>query len=59
MKLDEIKEIANQHNIKAGKMKKIDLVRSIQQAEKNDVCFETGKSNNCGQDGCLWREDCG
>ena len=58
MKLDEIKEIAKQHNIKVGKMKKADLVRAIQQAENNDICFETGQSNTCGQDSCLWREDC-
>ena len=58
MKLDEIKEIAKQHNIKVGKMKKADLVRAIQQAEINDVCFETGQAGTCGQAACLWREDC-
>lgn len=58
MKLDEIKEIAKLHNIKVGKMKKADLVRAIQQAENNNVCFETGQAKNCGQDACLWREDC-
>jgi hypothetical protein len=58
MKLDEIKEIAKQHNIKVGKMKKADLVRAIQQAENNEVCFETGKAESCGQDACLWQEDC-
>jgi Rho termination factor, N-terminal domain len=58
MKLDEIKKIANQLNIKASKMKKADLVRAIQQAENNEVCFETGNANNCGQGVCLWREDC-
>jgi hypothetical protein len=58
MKMNEIKEIAKQHNIKVGKMKMADLVRAIQQAENNDVCFETGKSNNCGQDACSWRDDC-
>ncbi len=58
MKLDEIKEIAKQHNIKAGKIKKSELVRAIQQAENNDVCFETGRADNCGQDDCLWRNDC-
>ena len=58
MKLDEIKEIAKQNNIKAGKMKKADLVRAIQQAEGNEVCFETGQANTCGQAACLWREDC-
>jgi hypothetical protein len=58
MKLEEIKEIAKQHNIKVGKLKKADLVRAIQQAENNDVCFETGVADSCGQDACLWREVC-
>ena len=58
MKLDEIKVIAKQHDIKAGKMKKADLIRAIQQAENNEVCFETGQAEACGQTGCLWREDC-
>ena len=58
MKVDEIKEMAKQHNIKAGKMKKSDLIRAIQQAESNDVCFESGQANTCRQDICLWREDC-
>lgn len=58
MKLDEIKEIAKQHDIKVGKLKKADLVRAIQLAEGNDVCFETGQAAECAQDGCLWRADC-
>ncbi|HEY4743448.1 MAG TPA: Rho termination factor N-terminal domain-containing protein [Desulfuromonadaceae bacterium] len=58
MKLEEIKEIAKQHGIKAGKMKKAELVRSIQQAEGNTPCFATGASLTCGQGSCLWREDC-
>jgi hypothetical protein len=58
MKLDEIKEIAKRHNIKAGKMKKADLVRAIQLAEGNEVCFDTGQAETCGQQACLWREDC-
>ena len=58
MKLDEIKEIARQHNIKAAKMKKSELVRAIQQAEGNEACFDSGKAAQCGQEGCLWREDC-
>ena len=58
MKLMEIKEIAKQHNIKVGKMKKAELVRAIQLAEGNDACFETGLASGCGQSQCLWREDC-
>jgi hypothetical protein len=58
MKIDELKEIAKRHGIKTGKMKKADLVRAIQGAEGNPQCFETGISPECGQDACLWREDC-
>lgn len=58
MKLDEIKEIAKRHAIKTGKMKKAELVRAIQQAEGNDVCYETGTVDHCGQDDCIWRGDC-
>lgn len=58
MKLEEIKEIAKRHDIKVGKLKKAELVRNIQAAEGNDVCFETGKVSVCGQETCLWRVDC-
>jgi hypothetical protein len=58
MKLDEVKVLAKKLDIKVGKSKKADLVRNIQQVENNEVCFETGKAGVCGQDGCLWREDC-
>lgn len=58
MKLDEIKEIAKQHNIKAGRMNKTDLVRAIQQAEGNEQCFNCGKASICGQHACSWRGEC-
>lgn len=58
MKLEEIKEIAKKHDIKAGKLKKAELVRTIQLAEGNTVCFETGQAAECGQTECLWRTDC-
>jgi hypothetical protein len=58
MRIEEIKEIAKQHNIKTGKVKKSDLVKSIQQAEGNEQCFDSGKATLCGQPACAWREDC-
>ena len=58
MKVAEIKEIAKLHNIKIGKTKKSELVRAIQQVEGNLACFDSGKAAQCGQDGCLWREEC-
>ena len=58
MKTDDIKEIAKQHDIKVGKLKKAELVRAIQLAEGNDVCFESNQAAECGQTDCLWRADC-
>jgi hypothetical protein len=58
MKLDEIRKIAKQHNINAGKKKKAELVRAIQEAEGNEPCFDSGKADQCGQDDCIWRDDC-
>jgi hypothetical protein len=58
MKLEEIKSIAQLYSIKAGKMKKSELVKAIQQAEGNEQCFEAGKSASCGQSSCSWREIC-
>lgn len=58
MKLDAIKAIAKQHEIKTAKATKSDLVRLIQQAEGNVPCFSSKSSMVCGQSDCLWREDC-
>ena len=58
MKVEEIREIAVAKNIKVGKLKKTELVRAIQHAEDHNRCFDTGSSDFCGQDTCLWREDC-
>ena len=58
MKLEEIKNIAQLHNIKASKMKKAELVRAVQQAEGNQQCFETGAVATCSQHACMWREIC-
>lgn len=58
MNLKDIGAIAKKKGIKPGKMKKVDLIRSIQKSENNYDCFATGYKNRCGQENCLWREDC-
>jgi len=58
MKLDEIRAIATTRGIKAGKMKKADLIHTIQNDEGNIPCFGTAVDGNCDQMDCLWREDC-
>jgi hypothetical protein len=58
MKLQEIKEIAQRMEIPVRKMTKAELIRAIQKKEENNECFETGMSSVCGQDKCLWLNDC-
>jgi hypothetical protein len=57
MKVQEIREIAGKMSIRAGKMNKTDLIRTIQRAEGNADCFAL-KGHECDQINCLWREDC-
>ncbi|MEK6197271.1 MAG: Rho termination factor N-terminal domain-containing protein [Desulfobacterales bacterium] len=57
MTVKEIKIIAKKMGIQAGKMKKTDLVRTIQMAEGNPPCFQTG-ATSCDQENCCWRSDC-
>lgn len=58
MNMNLIKAIAKERGVKPGKLKKVDLIRSIQLAEDNPQCFSTGFSNQCGQEQCMWRSDC-
>jgi hypothetical protein len=57
MTVKEIKAIAKKMGIKAGKMKKADLIRTIQVTEGNTPCFQTGVTS-CDQENCCWRSDC-
>lgn len=57
MNMTEIKEKAKQMGIQVGKMKKVDLIRSIQSKEGNFPCFETAK-DYCNQLSCAWRNAC-
>ena len=58
MKIQQIKAMAQSMGIGVGKMKKSELVRAIQRKEGNQDCFDRGDSTKCGQDRCLWRDDC-
>ena len=58
MKIDEIRVIAKRMDVKTGKMKKGEIIRAIQEAEENLICFDTAKADACGQARCLWRDDC-
>lgn len=58
MTLKEIKKLAEDRGIRPGKLKKAELIRTIQLSENNNACYATGQSEVCGQSECLWREDC-
>ena len=58
MKLAEIKAVAADKGVKAGRMTKAELIRAVQTAEGNPSCFATGQVEECGETTCLWREDC-
>lgn len=58
MKVAQVKVIAADKGVKAGKMNKGELIRAIQQEEGNEACFDSGMARDCGQAECLWRDDC-
>lgn len=58
MTVTEVKKIAKEKGVAAGKMKKQELVQAIQTAEGNVPCFMTEAANGCPQEDCLWRGDC-
>ncbi len=58
LKVEEIRKIAGKLDIKTANMKKTELIRAIQEAEGNSMCFDTGKAAECGQVSCLWVDDC-
>jgi hypothetical protein len=58
MNLQKVKEIAKNKGVKIGNLKKAELVKAIQTFEGNEPCYATGKSVECGQENCLWRDDC-
>jgi len=57
MKLNEIKEKARTLGINPGKMKKVELIHAIQQAEGNTPCFGTS-NGQCVYTNCCFIDDC-
>ncbi|MBW2688906.1 MAG: SAP domain-containing protein [Deltaproteobacteria bacterium] len=58
MNMNEIKRIARLRGLNPGRLKKVDLIRTLQREEGNESCFQTGQADTCDQDQCLWRGDC-
>jgi len=57
MNVQEVRKMAKELGVSPGKMKKPDLIRSIQVKEGNFPCFQTA-ADNCDQVSCHWRNDC-
>jgi hypothetical protein len=57
MKIAEIKKKAKPFGINTKNMKKAELIRAIQTAERNTPCFGTSNSN-CPYTDCCFMEDC-
>jgi len=55
---EEIREIAQKHQIKTTGLSKIQLIRKIQHSEGGPDCFATVFNGECYRPDCLWREDC-
>ena len=58
MNLDDVKQLAKDRGIAPGRMRKAELIRSLQAQEGNPQCYRTNASADCGQPNCLWRPDC-
>ena len=58
MQIQTLRNIAKDRGIKAGRMAKAEIIRTIQRLEGNFDCFKTAVDGHCDQGGCAWREDC-
>ena len=47
MDKDEIKKIARMRGMNPGRLKKVDLIRTMQRDEDNESSFQTGQTDGC------------
>jgi hypothetical protein len=58
MTFQNIRSMAKDMGINTYRMKKVDIVRTIQRTEDNIDCFGTERVRDCHEESCLWRDDC-
>lgn len=57
MNMQDVRAKARQMGLRTGRMKKADMIHSIQRAEGNQPCY--GHSGgSCSQTGCCFMDDC-
>ena len=54
----DIQKKAKGIGIHAARMGKVELIRTIQSQEKSIPCYGSDRVAYCGEESCLWREDC-
>jgi hypothetical protein len=58
MNFNELRKMAKRMSISTYRVKKSDIIHSIQRAENNIQCFGTQRVEYCCEHVCLWRNDC-
>ena len=58
MKMEQIRFLAAQMGLEANGRKKKDLIQTIQRFEHNVPCYGTERVGSCGENDCLWIDDC-
>ncbi len=58
MKFNDIRKIAKSMDINTYRMKKVDVIRAIQNRENNIECYGTDRVRSCNELSCSWRDDC-
>jgi hypothetical protein len=58
MNFNELRQMAKRMGINTHRVKKPDIIHSIQRAENNIECFNTQRVEYCCEHVCLWRNDC-
>jgi len=58
MRFQEIQKMAKGIGINTYKMKKTDIIRTIQRKENNIDCYGTDRVDHCEEERCFWRSDC-
>lgn len=58
MNLKDIRKLAKEKGLASTRLRKKELIRSIQNVEGNFDCYGTNYDGNCDQHNCSWRESC-
>jgi 7-cyano-7-deazaguanine synthase in queuosine biosynthesis len=58
MRFQEIQKVGKGMGINTYGMKKVEIIHAIQRTENTFVCYATDRVSHCGEEKCLWRNDC-